>query len=86
MSPTSAAIKNEGIDSTCSARRIDCGGETDPSRAVFTDRGVYRLAEEVHFKAVLRRDTPSGIQLLPAGTPIHVTVRDSQSKEPRRGR
>ncbi|MFN8062192.1 MAG: MG2 domain-containing protein [Vicinamibacterales bacterium] len=49
--------------------------------AVFTDRGVYRLAEEVHFKAVLRRDTPSGIQLLPAGTPIHVTVRDSQSKE-----
>ena len=35
---------------------------------VFSDRGVYRLGEEVHFKAVLRHNTPEGIRLLPSGT------------------
>ena len=43
---------------------------------VFSDRGVYKLGEEVHFKAILRRDTPAGIQLIPAGTPVYV-VRDA---------
>ena len=33
---------------------------------VFTDRGVYRLGEEVTFKAVLRHNTATGIQLLRA--------------------
>ena len=37
---------------------------------VFTDRGVYRLGEEVHFKAILRQNTASGVRLLPAGTPV----------------
>ena len=32
---------------------------------VFTDRGVYKLGEEVTFKAVLREDPPDGIHLLP---------------------
>ena len=32
---------------------------------VFSDRGVYRLGEEVHFKAILRQNTPDGIRLLP---------------------
>jgi hypothetical protein len=45
---------------------------------VFTDRGVYRLGEQVHVKAILRSDTNRGIQLLPAGTPVYVTLRDSQ--------
>ena len=27
---------------------------------MFTDRGVYRLGEEVHFKAILRSNTPDG--------------------------
>ena len=48
---------------------------------VFTDRGVYRLGEEIHLKAILRSDTNSGIQLLPAGTPVHVSVRDSRDRE-----
>jgi uncharacterized protein YfaS (alpha-2-macroglobulin family) len=47
---------------------------------VFSDRGVYRLGEEVHLKAILRGDAPSGIRLFPLSTPIYVTVRDSQSK------
>jgi alpha-2-macroglobulin len=45
---------------------------------VFSDRGVYRLGEEVHFKAILRQNTPSGIRLLRSGTPVIITLRDSQ--------
>ncbi len=48
---------------------------------VFTDRGVYKLGEEVHFKAVVRTDTPKGMQLLPAGTKVEISVHDSQDKE-----
>jgi uncharacterized protein YfaS (alpha-2-macroglobulin family) len=46
--------------------------------SVFTDRGVYRLGEEVHFKAVLRQNTPTGVRLLPAGASVVVSVRDSE--------
>jgi hypothetical protein len=48
--------------------------------SVFTDRGVYRLGEEVHFKAVLRQNTASGVRLFPAGTSVVLTVRDSQDR------
>jgi hypothetical protein len=47
---------------------------------VFSDRGVYRLGEEIHFKAILRRNTPRGITLVPEGTPIVVSLRDSQAR------
>jgi uncharacterized protein YfaS (alpha-2-macroglobulin family) len=72
---------NEGISPW------DFGGypdlhEADPMLrgSVFTDRGVYRLGEQVHFKAILRHNTPSGVQLLPAGTPVVVTIRDGQNR------
>ncbi|HEY6137669.1 MAG TPA: MG2 domain-containing protein [Thermoanaerobaculia bacterium] len=48
---------------------------------IFTDRGVYKLGEEVHAKAVLRSDTPNGMQLLPAGTQAEIVVQDSHDKE-----
>ena len=48
--------------------------------SVFTDRGVYRLGEEVHFKAILRQNTSSGVRLFPAGTPVVLTIRDSQDR------
>lgn len=48
--------------------------------SVFTDRGVYRLGEEVHFKAILRHNAPDGVRLLPAGTPVFITIRDAQNK------
>ena len=46
--------------------------ERDPllRGSVFTDRGVYRLGEEVHLKAILRHNTPTGIRLLPDDTPV----------------
>jgi len=47
---------------------------------VFSDRGVYKLGEEVHLKAILRRDTPTGIQLIAAGAPLIVQMRDSRDK------
>ncbi|HEY7284109.1 MAG TPA: MG2 domain-containing protein, partial [Vicinamibacterales bacterium] len=47
--------------------------------SVFTDRGVYRLGEEVHFKAVLRYNAPTGVALLPASTEVILTTRDSRN-------
>jgi uncharacterized protein YfaS (alpha-2-macroglobulin family) len=56
--------------------------ERDPllRGSVFTDRGVYRLGEEVHLKAILRQNTPSGIRLLPEGTRVLISVRDTQNR------
>ncbi len=48
---------------------------------VFADRGVYRLGEEVHYKAILRHDTAAGIKVPDPGTPVYVSVRDSQDRE-----
>jgi hypothetical protein len=47
---------------------------------VFSDRGVYKLGEDVHLKAILRRDTPTGIQLIPSGTPVYVQLNDASDK------
>ena len=47
---------------------------------VFSDRGVYRLGEDVHFKAILRHNTATGIRLLPAGTPVFISVHDGQDR------
>jgi alpha-2-macroglobulin len=57
--------------------------EADPQfrGTIFVDRGVYKLGEEVHFKAIVRADSADGIQLLPAGTKIDVVLHDSHSKE-----
>jgi alpha-2-macroglobulin len=45
---------------------------------VFTDRGVYRLGEEVQFKAILRLNTPDGVRMLPNGAPVVISIRDAQ--------
>jgi hypothetical protein len=64
------------------------GLRTDPEEAlpvlrgtIFTDRGVYRLGEEVHAKAIVRSDTPRGIQLLPRDTKVYIVLRDAQYRE-----
>ena len=55
--------------------------ERDPllRGSVFTDRGVYKLGETVTFKTILRQNTPSGVRLLPEGTPVRISVRDGQN-------
>lgn len=47
---------------------------------IFTDRGVYRIGDEVHFKAILRNDTAEGMKVFPAGTEATVTLRDVNGK------
>ncbi|MGA7617739.1 MAG: MG2 domain-containing protein [Thermoanaerobaculia bacterium] len=47
--------------------------------SVFSDRGVYKPGEEVHLKAVLRKDELTGMQLFPAGTEVSIAVTDSQN-------
>ncbi|HEX5216455.1 MAG TPA: MG2 domain-containing protein [Vicinamibacterales bacterium] len=49
--------------------------------SVFTDRGVYKPGEDVHFKAIVRADTPQGVRLLPAGQALDVVVRDNRGRE-----
>lgn len=46
----------------------------------FTDRGVYRLDEEIHFKTLVRNVTPDGLRPLPAQTLMEVKVRDSRGQ------
>ena len=48
---------------------------------VFTDRGVYRQAEDVHFKAIVREDGPGGLQPLAAGAPLEVVIGDDSGRE-----
>jgi len=47
---------------------------------LFSDRGVYRLGEEIHFKAILRHNAAQGVRLLPPGTAILISVRDAQDR------
>jgi uncharacterized protein YfaS (alpha-2-macroglobulin family) len=72
---------NEGIEPFFFETPYDIS-EAEPllRGTVFSDRGVYKLGEEIHFKAVLRRDTPSGIQIIPGGTPLHVVMKDSRDQ------
>ena len=57
---------NEGILPWNFGTGVDLDeGEPLLRGSVFTDRGVYRLGEEVHFKAILRHNTAAGIRLLP---------------------
>ncbi len=72
---------NEGIQPYEFGNRYDLN-EAQPllRGTVFSDRGVYKLGEEVHLKAILRRDTPNGIQLIGSGTPLHVLLKDGRDK------
>jgi alpha-2-macroglobulin len=48
--------------------------------SVFTDRGVYKPGEDIHFKAIVRADSPSGIRLLPAGATLRVRTTNSRDQ------
>jgi len=49
--------------------------------SVFTDRGVYKPGEEIHVKAIVRADTPTGVRLMPEGSAVEIRVHDSRNKE-----
>ena len=70
---------NEGISPWEFDSRFDLFEANDVLRgSIFTDRGVYKPGEEIHVKAILRADTPTGIRLLPAGQPLDVTITDAR--------
>jgi len=73
---------NEGVQPWAFNLRYDLN-EAEPQLrgTIFADRGVYKLGEEVHFKTIARADTTDGMQLLPPGTKLEVTMRDSHAKE-----
>ncbi|MGE5814919.1 MAG: alpha-2-macroglobulin family protein, partial [Acidobacteriota bacterium] len=73
---------NEGIRPWEFGLRYDIA-EADPllRGSVFSDRGVYRLGEEIHFKAILREDTPKGVALLTPGRQVFAVVSDGEGRE-----
>ena len=73
---------NEGISPWDFGHPYQLWESTDILRgSIFTDRGVYKPGEEVHVKAIVRADTPTGIRLMPAGTTLDVKVHDSRGRE-----
>jgi uncharacterized protein YfaS (alpha-2-macroglobulin family) len=49
--------------------------------SVFTDRGVYKEQEDVHFKAILRDEAATGLRTVSAGTEFDVRVMDARQRE-----
>ncbi len=73
---------NEGISSWVFGINYDLEEALPILRgAVFTDRGVYKPGEQVHFKAIFRSDTADGMKMLPPASKISLKVTDSQGKE-----
>jgi uncharacterized protein YfaS (alpha-2-macroglobulin family) len=73
---------NEGIMSWDFGLPYELHESTDILRgSIFTDRGVYKPGEEMHAKAIVRADTPTGVRLLPAGSTLDVRVRDARGQD-----
>jgi uncharacterized protein YfaS (alpha-2-macroglobulin family) len=49
--------------------------------SVFTDRGVYRLGDDVNVKAILRQGRGEGVALFSAKTAFDVLIVDQQNRE-----
>ncbi len=73
---------NEGIRSWDFSIPFGSGEDKPLLRGtVFADRGVYKLGEEVHLKAILRSDAPNGMALFPKGAKAKITIKDSRDDE-----
>ena len=73
---------NEGISGWEFGMNYDPRSHGEVLRgSVFTDRGVYRPGEAVHFKAILRSESATGVALLKTGTSVNVTVTDNRGRK-----
>ncbi len=73
---------NEGVEPWSFGANLDLFEAKPVLRgAVFPDRGVYKLGEEVHLKAILRSDTASGMKVPPEGQKVEVVLKDSRDGE-----
>lgn len=71
---------NEGIMPWDFGQPYQLWEATDILRgSVFTDRGVYRPGEQIHVKAIVRTDAPTGVRLLPAGSKLDIRIVDSHN-------
>ncbi|HEX6739189.1 MAG TPA: MG2 domain-containing protein, partial [Vicinamibacteria bacterium] len=72
---------HDGIEPWSFGSNFDLGEAQPLLRGlVFADRGVYKLGEEVHLKAILRSDTAAGMALL-AGAEAEMVLENSQGAE-----
>ncbi|HSP14503.1 MAG TPA: MG2 domain-containing protein [Thermoanaerobaculia bacterium] len=73
---------NEGVQPWDFGLRFDIN-EAHPllRGTIFSDRGVYKLGEEIHFKVIVRSDTPDGMKLLGAGTTVDILLNDAHAKQ-----
>jgi hypothetical protein len=70
---------NEGVEPWSFGANLDLFEAKPVLRgAVFPDRGVYKLGEEVHLKAILRSDTASGMKVPPEGQKAEIVLKDSR--------
>ena len=77
-----ASDANGDMNPLAFGQPYDLNEASDVLRAsIFTDRGVYRLGEELHAKAILRADTPGGMRMLPEGTRVQLLVQDSRRRD-----
>ncbi|MEB2322676.1 MAG: MG2 domain-containing protein [Sorangiineae bacterium] len=58
----------------------DFSGEGDDYGMMFTERGIYRPGDALEVKAIVRRATPSGNQVL-AGRPLTVVLRSPDGED-----
>ena len=72
--------REANLPSTHRSDRVNASGASLRG-TVFADRGVYKESEEVHLKAVVREDTPTGMRLLPPGSALDVVVRNAYRVE-----
>ncbi|TAK15863.1 MAG: hypothetical protein EPO35_06385, partial [Acidobacteria bacterium] len=73
---------NEGISPWEFGLQFAPGRTGDVMRgSVFTDRGVYRPGEAVHFKTILRTESANGVALMAPGTVVHVQVKDNRDRQ-----
>jgi uncharacterized protein YfaS (alpha-2-macroglobulin family) len=73
-------VTRTGADFAVNSLGYYFGGNADQwTGYVYTDRPIYRPGHTVHFKGILRLNTPDGYEV-PAGRAVSVTIQDPEQK------